>query len=184
MKTSKNVLIKFAQLGMLILFVVCTESCDTEIPPEDPTPPEFSFQITGDGLNHTFNQNTNFNSVTLMLRRGVTYNFIFTGNDQGGMDRMAWYTYHSGRMTIETTTESPWRFRNDNPWNSTLEWNGDIHNPLTGSFATGSFTTQGSGNDVNFRFAISDYGGETGTPNRVSEGLRVYVGAHNSRVRN
>ncbi|TMM52218.1 hypothetical protein FEE95_21260 [Maribacter algarum] len=175
---------KAIQFSMIFLLVLFTQSCETEIPPEDSTPPEFSFQITGDGLDQTFNQDTNFNSVELMLRRGTTYDFVYTGTDQGGMDRIAWYTYHNGRVTIETTAESPWRFRNDDPWNSTLEWTGDKDNPLTGSIATGSITTQGSGTDVNFRFSISDYGGESEIPNRIWEDLRVYVGAHTSRVRN
>lgn len=118
-----------------------------------------------------------------MLRRGVTFNFIYTGSDEGGMGHMAWYSYHSGRMAIATTAESPWIYGNDDQWNSALRWFGDRYNPLTGSVVAGSFTTQGSGNEVNFRFALTDYGGETGSPNRVWEDLSVYVGAHRSRVR-
>ena len=183
MNTKRRILGKMVRFVGITLILIGTQSCETDIPITDREPPKFSFQVTGDGLNHTFDQDTNFSSVTLMLRRGVTYNFIFTGSDQGGMDRMAWYTYHSGRVSIETTAESPWRFRNDDQWNSSLRWLGNRNNPLTGSAAAGTFTTQGSGNHVNFRFSLADFGGETGSPNNTWKDLQVYVGAHNSRVR-
>ena len=183
MKIKRRALKKVSQFLCIALLAIGIQSCETDIPLDDREPPKFSFQVTGDGLDYTFNQDTNFSSVTLMLRRGVTYNFIFTGSDQGGMDRMAWYTYHSGRMAIETSAESPWRFRNDDEWNSSLRWLGDRNNPLTGSAAAGTFTTQGSGNHVSFRFSLTDFGGETGSPNNTWKNLQVYVGAHNSRVR-
>ncbi|CAM3586214.1 hypothetical protein [Zobellia roscoffensis] len=167
-----------------VFFTFTVLSCETEIPLEDETLPAFSFRVTGDGFDHTFDQNTNFNAITLMLRRGVTYNFTLTGSDQGGVDRISWFTYHSGRINIETGAASPWQYSNDDEWTSSLDWTGDRNNPLTGSIAVGNFTTQGTGNDAVFRFTVSDFGGELISPNRVMEDLIIYIGAHNTRIRN
>jgi len=184
MKTSITEFRKMIQLNLLVLLVFTTQSCETEIPPEDPTPPEFSFRITGDGFDHTFNQDTNFNTFTLMLRRGVTYNYTFTGTDQGGVDYIGWYATHFDRIWVDPAVPSPWAFRHLTGSYSSVEWYGDRSNPYTGSIVTGSFRTQGTGNDANFRFVVEDFGGEIRMPNRDSGDLSIYIGSHNTRIRN
>lgn len=184
MKTKKKVLSQIARCLFVSLLAIGVLSCETDIPLEDREPPQFSFQITGDGFNHTFNQDTDFNAITLMLRRGVAYDFIFTGSDEGGMERMAWIATHQGRMSIASAVTAPWVLRNIEGQYSSVEWSGNRNDPLTGSIAAGSFRTQGTGSGVTFRFSISDFGGERGTPNRIWKDLRVYVGAHNTRIRN
>ncbi len=182
MKTKRIRVQKMSKFFILALVIIGMQSCETEIPIEDDIPPKFSFRVTGDGFDHTFNQDTNFNSIRLMLRRGVTYDFVYAGSDEGGMDRIEWNAIHLGRVSIDPPTGGPWIYSHLAGSYSSLHWNGDRNNPVTGSAVAGSFTTQGSGNDATFRFTLEDFGGEVRVPNNILKDLTIYIGAHNTRI--
>lgn len=183
MKTKRNPFKRTVRILILALVMILTQNCVVDVPPEDPDPPTFSFRIIGDGFDHTFTQDTNFNNITLMLRMGVTYEFTFIGYDEGGMDYMAWSAVHSGNMEVDPTLHGDWNF-SDNIGATTLNWYGDVSNPLTGSILRGTFTTQGDVvSNGTFRFTVEDYGGESGRSNNVAEDLRVVFGAHYTRIR-
>lgn len=183
MKTRRSSFKRMVPIPFLALLIVLMQNCVVDVPPEDPDPPTFSFRIIGDGFDHTFTQDTDFNNITLMLRFGVKYEFTFMGYDGGGMDHMGWYTVHSGHMEIDPTLHGDWNFY-DNIGSTTLEWYGDTNNPLTGSILRGTFTTEGSTvSNGTFRFTAEDYGGESGRSNSVTEDLQVFFGAHSTRIR-
>lgn len=183
MKTKRSPFKKIIPISFLVLLMVSMQNCVVDVPPEDVDPPEFFFRITGDGFDHVFDQNANYGSITLMLREDVTYNFSYTGLDSGGLDRIDWQALHQGRIEIEPNLTGNWEFSDTGDF-GLLEWYGDPNNPLSGSAVAGSFTTTNvPGNDATFRFTATDYGGETGRANRISEDLRVYVGVHNTRIR-
>ncbi len=170
-------------MSFLAFLVIVIQSCVVEVPPEDPDPPTFSFRIIGDGFDHTFTQNTNFNSITLMLRVGVTYEFTFFGNDEGGMDHMGWYSVHSGSMVVDPSLHGEWNF-SELTGSTSLEWHGSPNDPLSGSIITGTLTTQGNVvTNGTFRFTVEDYGGESGRSNNITEDLPVVFGAHTTRIR-
>jgi len=183
MKTKRSLFQRIAPTLLLVLSMVLTQNCTVDVPPEDPNPPTFSFRIIGDGFDHTFTQDTNFNNITLMLRMGVTYQFTFYGNDDGGMDYMNWVAVHTGSMTVDPNLHGEWNF-NDSGGATVLEWYGSPSDPVSGSIIGGTFTTQGDvTSNGTFGFTLRDYGGESGRSNRVDVQLPVFFGAHNTRIR-
>lgn len=171
MKNSKNVLLKLTQLTVLIL-IICMQSCDTEIPPEDPTPPSFSFQIHGDGFYHDFTQDSDFDNIILNLRTGVQYEFTFTGADAGGVERINWTT--SNQFILPYDVPSPWRYVfNNSEGTEGYQWVGDRSNPLTGGVLNGTFKVFTSDLRTTFRFSVYDFGGENSSTNSVMEELNI-----------
>lgn len=183
MKTKRSTFKSIVSMSFLAFFVLVVQSCVVEVPPEDPDPPTFSFRVVGDGFDHTFTENTNFNNITLMLRYGVTYEFTFFGEDEGGMEYMGWLAAHLGHMEVNPNLHGEWNF-SDSTGASSLEWLGNPNDPLSGSIIAGTFTTQGDVvTDGTFQFMVRDYGGESGRSNRISENLSVFFGAHTTRIR-
>jgi len=163
------------QFSMLIILAIVTQSCETEIPPEDPTPPGFSFRIQGDGFDHTFNQDTDFDNIRLNLKRNTTYNFSYVGSDAGGVERIQWNIFPSGYIRIDTSIPAPWNYTFANE-NEHIRWNGDRSNPLTGAALTGSFTALSIRTRIVFRFDVTDFGGETRRSNSISKELTISTG--------
>jgi len=50
----------------------------------DNIPPCFSFKITGDGFERIFTEDDD--DIQLNLKKGATYDLIFSGTDQGGVE--------------------------------------------------------------------------------------------------
>lgn len=143
-------------------------SCETEIPETDTTPPTFRFEITGDGFNRAFTEDDNFTNLQLNLKSNATYDLIFSGGDQGGLRRLQMelpFDY----IDFQTDINSPWQLT-DNGFTTTLSWNGDEDNPITGFVFTGTVVISGENVFSNFYFRAEDYGGESGPPFNISEG--------------
>lgn len=87
----KNLQAKNIRVRLLLLIGLATIACETEIPETDVIPPEFTFRITGDGFEETFDQDTDFSSFQLNLREDAAYDFILTGSDADGLKRIEWY---------------------------------------------------------------------------------------------
>ncbi len=160
------------------------QSCETEIPPEDPTPPKFSLRIIGDGFDHTFNQDSDFGNIRLMLHRNTTYDFIFSGSDDGGVERVQWGIERNSNIQVNSRIPSPWTHTYRNPFEY-IEWNGDSSNPLTGAIVGGSFKTFDSRELITFIFNVSDFGGQGRQPNYVSKELSISTGnVHHTWIKN
>jgi hypothetical protein len=74
--------------SLLIMAGLLFQSCETEIPSTDITPPTFNFRITGDGFSRTFTQADDFSRFQLNLKTDVNYNFTYIGSDAGGLKYM------------------------------------------------------------------------------------------------
>ncbi len=166
---------KAIQFSILLLFVAFTQSCETEIPPEDTSNPNFSLRIYGDGFDHTFNQDTDFDNIKLNLKRNTSYDFTFTGTDSGGVDTIQWSIAPSGYLRIDTRIPAPWNYsyRSGTEY---IEWEGDRSDPLTGAALTGTFTAPYVRTRVVFTFNVTDFGGETGSPNTTTKELNISTG--------
>ena len=175
MKATKNLFAKITQFTILALCVLFTQSCETDIPPEDATPPEFSFHITGGDFDHTFTQDSDFDNIRLKLGSNTTYNFTFTGTDAGGVQLIQWKIMEDGYITIATEIPTPWtsNYRNSN---KEIEWRGDESNPYTGSVLTGNLSSQAFRTFLVFSFGVTDFGGESGPVNRVVKELSISTG--------
>lgn len=189
MKTKRNVFRKMIRLSILIMAVVITQGCETEIPTTDETPPTFSFRVRGDGFDRTFNQNTNFDSFILNLRNGATYSFTLIGSDAGGVERIQWFIPTNSTSTNNLQVRlyplpSPWDYRNTGPLESVLEWIGDRSNPLTGGAIESTFRTHRDNSSLPLRFVVADFGGRRTSPNRILKVLTVAIGNHATRIRN
>lgn len=182
MKTQKTMfrnLVKYLFTGLLVIGV---QSCDTEIPPEDNTPPEFILQISGDGFFHEFNQDSDFDNIQLNLRNGARYKYIFSASDQGGVDLIQWFIPYSENMTLENPISAPWTFRNIGIL-SLVEWVGDRNSPTTGSAISDHFNVRGNNDTNRFEFYVKDFGGESTMPNEISTFLQLYIGNHPTEIR-
>lgn len=180
MKTEE--LKRVIQLSLLFLLLVFTQSCETEIPNEDPTPPTFTFQIRGDGLDHTFNQDSDFDNLQLNLKNGETYTFTFIGSDAGGVERAQIFIGGSNHIQLLTPLPSPWNYRTLTPLQDVIEWIGETNNPLTGAILTSDIRVSGRNIANSLRFAIEDFGGSSRRSNRISKELYLYLGDHPTQL--
>lgn len=173
---------KTIKLGILLLTALFL-SCETDIPITDTTSPAFTFNITGDGFNRTFDQDTDFGNLQLNLRNGVSYEFSLTGTDEGGVELIQWQADMSG-IIFETPVSPPWTARDLSPLSRMIEWRGDRNDPFTGSLITGRVRTNGQNVLPVFRFFVRDFGGERRVPNSSSGTLKLYIGNHATEVIN
>ena len=171
---------------LIILFCIAFQSCETEIPERDNTAPEFTFKITGDGFDHTFDQNTDFANIQLNLKHDAEYNFIYTGSDQGGVKLIQWQLPGSDYIEFDDVIPSPWTDTSISPINRIIEWEGDASNPLTGNILAGTFESNSPDGttSIAFRFLISDFGGESGAENTVSRELTILIADHSTEIVN
>lgn len=184
MKKRKAGFQKLIQFVCITLLAVGLQSCETEIPPEDPTPPKFSFQLIGDGFNHTFNQDTDFDNIRLMLHRYTTYDFIFSGSDDGGVERVQLAIEHSGGLIMDFRIPAPWTQFSNTPY-QIIQWNGNRNNPLDGAAIGGNFRLTDYRDIITFKFTVSDFGGNARRPNTISKELSVSLGnVHRTRIKN
>jgi len=182
MKTTVVSIKRFMKITFVIFIVFGLQSCETEIPAEDITPPKFSFRVTGDGFDHTFNQDSDFDNIILKLRRDTTYDFSFSGSDEGGVETIQWELVEAGYIRIESPIAAPWTRTYVSP-NEVIKWEGDSTNPFTGSIVAGSFYAPNFRTFLKFKFTVTDFGGETGLPNEVVKELRISTGnVHHTRI--
>lgn len=162
---------------LITLLLIVTYSCETEIPDNDTTPPQFSFKITGDGFDYTFNQDDDFENVILNLKNGTSYDFIFIGSDDGGVKTIQWQIPPSDYIEFGSAINSPWTM--SDPPARLIEWQGDDNNPLTSNLLVGDFEANGEDVRVNFYFFVSNFSGEN-TARAVSKRLRLNIDNHNT----
>ena len=181
MKTTKNVIIKLAQIITVVL-LICMQSCDTEIPAEDLDPPTFRFEIIGDGFSQAFDQDTDFDSFQLNLREDAAYDFVFSAGDPDGMKQIQWQ-FTSAYVELETAVPSNWVLSTSG-LSTFMNWFGNESNPLTGNITSGTFRARGKNVNHIFHFMARDFGGASANENTTYGTLNIYSGNHNTAIRN
>ncbi len=178
MKTKSIKNIKKIVFAIGILFFI---SCETDIPETDTTTPTFSFNISGDGFNRTFTQDDDFSSIQLNLRTDTTYDFIFSGADTGGVERISWQYPHD---YIEFSEEipAPWETTTLTFLSSSIYWDGDPTNPTTGNILAGKLVTNGESISISFSFLVKDFGGLDGSSNSIEKSMNIYIDNQNTEV--
>ncbi len=166
MKTTLHFLAFFASALVLV-------SCDTEIPLEDNSSPEFSFRIYGDGFDRTFDQDTDFESFQLNLKDGKVYDFVFSAGDPGGVELTQMQISAGLNLPLQTKVPKTWTHRPG--YETFIEWRGSRSRPVTGAILTGKFRAIGNNAGVSIRFFISGFGSQRGPRNSTSEELYVYL---------
>ncbi|WP_431136808.1 hypothetical protein [Psychroserpens mesophilus] len=174
---------------LFVTFVVCITllSCETRIPEVDTTVPTFSFDIRGDGFNRVFTQDDDFSRMQLNLKANTEYRFIYSGADQGGVGLIQWQLGGSDQIEF-VSPELPfdsWSIRDISVSNRMIEWFGERTNPKTGAILSGRFRTGvvppgNSGNSGTLSFFVRDFGGQSGTSNRIRGNLNILI--HNSET--
>lgn len=176
----------FFKYVLIALITYGITSCDTDVPETDTIAPAFSFQITGDGFDRTFTQDDNFENLQLNLQAGVSYDFILGGIDNGGV-RQIQFQYTPSSTPINTTIPSPW-VENNNGLSSVIRFDGDRANAITAQLLSGNFTaTLGSETMISdiFYIRVEDFGGESGPPFNITEGvLTIVIADHPTAVIN
>jgi hypothetical protein len=169
---------KTLSFSLVIMACLLFQSCETEKPECDSTPPNFSFRITGDGFDHTFTQANHFEDFRLNLKIGATYNFVYTGYDAGGMQDMQLVVPY---IHVEAPISSPWSVSSWRDFN-TFSWHGDAAHRVTGSLLTGTFTVSAAPAPFAIRFSLSDFGGRSCPPNSIAKELEIVTGNHNTEI--
>ena len=184
MKTKKTVFRKVIRFSVIALFMVIAQSCETEIHFEDTTPPEFSFQITGDGFRHVFDQDSDFSNIRLNLKQGTAYQFILSTADEGGVANTSWGIKNNFQTPVDFPTPSSWTswYDHNGQGYRIISWSGDRNNPLTGNILSGSFETTTDNVSTYFNFTASDFGGQFGDPNIVSKRLTINISELPTRI--
>ncbi|GEM_PF-1267267 len=165
---------------LLIILVSFFQSCDTEIPPTDTEPPSFSFKITGDGFDHTFTQDDDFNSFQLNLREDALYDFIYTSGDAGGLKLMQ-MQFPFDYLEFESVLNSTWTQANSG-LSTVLTWSGDAASPITGNILTGNFRVNGDLIAFGVFFDMRDYGGQSGSSNTLFKDLNILSANHTTEI--
>lgn len=164
-----------------ILFALCIGfyvSCETDIPETDTTAPTFSFRITGDGFEHTFTQDDDFNAIRLNLREGASYDILLSGIDQGGVRRVQW-ELPPDYMDLQTAVNSPWQ-SSTSGLTRTISFNGDQNDPFNASLFAGTFIAHGDLVFITTYIRVEDFGGENGPPFNVTEAtLSIAISPNN-----
>lgn len=176
----------FLKYILIALISYSITSCETDVPDTDTIDPTFSLKITGDGFDRTFAQDDNFANLQLNLRAGATYDFILAGVDNGGV-RHIQFQYSPIATPINTTIPSPWTESN-NGFTSTIRFNGDRNNAVTAQILSGTFTPMLMSEDILsdvFYIRVEDFGGESGPPFNITEGvLNISIADHPTAVIN
>lgn len=170
--------IKIISLFALI-FVI--QSCETEIPEIDTEAPRFSFRITGDGFEHTFNQESDFRSIQLNLKEDAEYTFLLTGGDDGGLKRLEMY-YAPDYIEMDANLSGSWQQTSLSALTDLLFWDGNRSTPLTGTLLNGSFKANGDLGASEITFYLTDFGGSEGSSNATSALLNIFSGNHNTEI--
>lgn len=160
---------------MLIFVVFSLISCQIDIPEFDVTPPTFTFQIIGPGINRTYDQDSDYSNFQLNLQANATYNFVYSGSDAGGVKAINWqvpgdeYTHYTAINPSNATVTV------HSPLSRTITLLGDINDPRNGLVMSGRFTTAQGNVAFNWNFSVKDYGGTTGTPNLILRTMGVLI---------
>lgn len=170
--------LKLLTIGCITLIFL---SCETDIPETDTTPPKFTFNIQGDGFEHLFKSDSNYDSIQLNLKNGASYNFVYTGTDNGGVKLIQWQAPTSDYIEFESYIPDPWQDQTTG-LSRIISWQGDINNPLTGNILAGEFEANGDSIIHSFRFYVSDFGGESGDSNSTSKELVIHIGNHDTEL--
>lgn len=159
--------ILFPFLCALIAFTFM--SCEVDIPDVDVEAPTFTFQISGPGINKTYDQDDDFSSFQLNLLENVNYTFTYTGADQGGVKKIRWQTPQDDIHTHSNLSPAGINIINLSPFSRILELEGNISNPLSGLVMNGKLKMADipAYNSIAFkwRFFIQDFGGASGASN-------------------
>ncbi|WP_378180401.1 hypothetical protein [Aquimarina sp. SS2-1] len=171
---------KFKKTLFALIALFCI-SCETDIPETDTNAPTFTFNISGDGFNQTFDQDDDFSSFQLNLRSDTEYSFIYSGGDAGGVKRISWQYPHD-YIEFSTDIPSPWESSTLTFLSSLIYWNGDATNPTTGNILAGKLITNGDGVSISFSFLVRDFGGLDGVSNTTERTLNIYINEQNTEV--
>ncbi|MBJ2173221.1 hypothetical protein JBL43_03175 [Aureibaculum sp. A20] len=170
-----------AIFSMLLIIAFSFQSCDTEIPPTDTDPPNFSLKITGEGFDHIFNQDDDFSSFELNLTEDALYDFIFSASDPDGL-KSAQMQFPGDHFEIETDLPTTWISRFNNGISTSVTWRGDVNNPVTGAILNGKFRVSGDNLAFGLLLDVRDYGGEAGTSNQTFAELNIDVGQQDTEI--
>lgn len=166
---------------LIIVLILVLQGCETDIPETDNTTPEFTFRIAGDGFEHVFEIDDDYGNIQLNLKNGASYDFIYTGSDDGGVSLIRWQVPISNYIEFDSSIPAPWQDELTG-LSRTIQWNGDPSNPLTGFILAGTFEANGELVSDTFRFFVSDFGGESGDPNTISKQLNLFIGNQDTEI--
>ncbi len=162
-------------------FIMLFISCETDIPETDTTAPTFSFNISGDGFNWTFDQDDDLSGLLLKLRTNTEYRFIYSGSDAGGVERISWQYPHDF-IEFSTDIPAPWENATVTPVSSIVYWEGDAANPTTGNILNGRLVTNGDVIGFAFYFFVRDFGGSDGLSNITEKILNIYIDENDTEI--
>jgi len=184
MKTKRRTYRKFLKAAFMALLTIGIQSCETEIPPEDITPPKFSFKIHGDNFYHVFDQDSDYAITRLNLKAGATYQFTYSAFDEGGLVQASWSRSDIWKVRTTFIDQPLWsNYYGHNGIFGSIDWSGDRSNPVSGAFVDGFFEVRDEGYDTtSFTFSAVDFGGDDVMLNRIQKTLRIQISDGPTRI--
>ncbi|HKJ18224.1 MAG TPA: hypothetical protein VJ984_12795 [Xanthomonadales bacterium] len=165
--------------AILLVSLFTLAGCATTIPETDSVPPEIRLTISGGGIGSQAMSNPPRDNWTapdgsqyLDLDPGVSYNFVFSVSDQGGVARAHLRMPDWGEVTdlapddVRETVSGVSRI---------LELRGDRSNPTTGLVITGKVSFPGNPS-FEFQAEGDDFGGRAGRTNQTFMNVNTAVG--------
>ncbi len=176
-KLKSSIMKPISKLMYIFLIFGMFQSCETDVPEEDNTPPTFQLTISGDGFTRHFTQADDFDSFQLNLNSQAEYSFALVTADQGGVEEASLQWCTDGVQLI-SDIPTDW-FVTNSGLSTFLVWEGDSSNPLTGNACSGNFTVQAGQNELvgcPMNVFVKDFGGESGDSNTTFKTLNLLIG--------
>ena len=170
---------KVIRTVMALALMVIGYSCCKD---DDVIPPDFLFQIEGDGITRTFNQDSDFKNVQLNLRQDVEYKFLLAGSDLGGLEQVM-MSYESSHIVVEANITENWILMNPEGNDQSLYWYDDTFSYYPEIQIDGTLITRGNNQESSIGFYLKDMVQGAECWNITSVDLKVFIGNHTTETK-
>ncbi|MAM30138.1 MAG: hypothetical protein CMC13_14045 [Flavobacteriaceae bacterium] len=146
----------------LIAIALCTTSCKTTIPAMDSIDPTFFLKVTNVP---DIEVDENFSdSNVVYLERDATFNILFSGKDDGGVQEVRWELPTNDVVEVVDDLPGNWVELPGTISMRTFRNQGDMSDPRSSILYGGEIIPRGNSlgvQDVVFTFTITDFNGNT-----------------------
>ncbi|QIE60300.1 hypothetical protein G5B37_12230 [Rasiella rasia] len=148
----------------LIAIVLFATGCKTTIPAMDSIDPTFFFKVT-DVDDIELDENFSDSNVVYLMRN-ETFNILFSGKDQGGVQEVRWTLPNNDVVEVVNDLPGNWEEVPGSLSTRTFRNQGDMSDPRSSILYGGQIIPRGNTlgvQDVIFTFTITDFNGNTTT---------------------
>jgi hypothetical protein len=136
--------------------------CKTVVPERDSVSPTFLLRIQNrEGFLMDIPNTFDFDNTTLYLERGKTYQIVYTGGDNGGLEFLSWRFSSDGAFRVRNSFAGSCTIENFNSDELRILCQGDRNDPRTGLVITADLEVYGlttsTVEEYEFKLESQDY---------------------------